>query len=605
MKKKVFLFVVSVIFIMLISAMLLPVGAEEPTEATEEEQLDVTDSYYFDRLSENQQKCYAYIKDYYDNYWQGEIDVRQIDILYWVGEDATDEECKQLNYDFMYAQLALEADYPLYNYFGDFGVSYHRHTEGDMAGKLEVILHIKSYNFVTEEMIIRADARIEQIATAVGEGDRYTRLRRMTAYLLDNTFYDPYLDAINYIGRPSCQKSGVDFDACAYGVLLKNIAMCEGFTDAVKVLCDELGIPCIIMGNAAHAWNLVQMEDGKWYRLDITNACRLGWDGDLSQTLDEYFEQIFLNNNTVQADLGAYDFPYMLSLNNVPLVTDFPEHAEGQYVYSGDETDFSYEDVQSTYMPEWSKFIYHVNFDGITCTIFDYEGKESGDLIIPESIDGYTVIAIDEYAFYYCTGFTGRLVIPDTVQSIGRGAFAGCYNLTSVEFPEGLYDIGVGAFIGCKGLKEIALPDRLGRIEKYAFCDCDSLELVTFGRHVFEIDATAFGGIDAPLMMKAPDGSAAYEYAQQKNLAFEVYGEMCAFEDADGKWDFDEMKGEYWRLVEEVVHFHVCEHGARFDYEEHSLDIESANCGDVCADCGANFCRGFGYTHTAPQRKNK
>ena len=87
-------------------------------------------------------------------------------------------------------------------------------------------------------------------------------------------------------------------------------------------------IPCIIMGNAKHAWNLVQMDDGKWYRLDITNACRLGWDGDLPATPDDYFADTFLNNNTLLNIVGTYNDPYMISLNNVPLVTEFPEHAE-------------------------------------------------------------------------------------------------------------------------------------------------------------------------------------------------------------------------------------------------------------------------------------
>jgi transglutaminase/protease-like cytokinesis protein 3 len=61
-------------------------------------------------------------------------------------------------------------------------------------------------------------------------------------------------------------------------LLLENIAICDGFADTVKVLCNELNIPCIIMANAGHAWNLVQMEDGKWYRLDMTNAAGYGPD---------------------------------------------------------------------------------------------------------------------------------------------------------------------------------------------------------------------------------------------------------------------------------------------------------------------------------------
>ena len=604
MKKRVLLFVVSIILIMMI-ATLLPVGAQESTEAAdpaEQEQLDVTDSYYYDRLNETQQTYYTYLKNYFDD-WQGGAEVHEFELLTWTGSDMSDEERTAIFEELIYAQMALYADEPLYEVIGrirDDGYTY-----CDEEDVYHLMYRFGILESVTQDMKNRADARIEQIVAAVGEGDRYTRLRRMTAYLLDNTFYDPYTYEINGEGRPDAQKSGADLDTNVYGLLLKNIAVCDGFADSVKLLCNELDIPCIIMGNAGHAWNLVQMEDGSWYRLDITAFCKEGWDGERFFTTDFYFDFIFLNNDFIHS--FGYDDPYMISLNNVPLVTEFPEHAEGQYVYTGNETNFSYSDVQSAYKPEWSKFIYRVNFDGTTCTILDYEGKESGDLIIPESIDGYTVIAIDEYAFYYCTGFTGRLVIPDTVQSIGRGAFAGCYNLTSVEFSDGLYDIKDGAFIGCKGLRELVLPDLLGRFSKYAFYDCDSLELVTFGRHVFEIDQTAFGEINAQLMMKAPEGSVAQQYAQQNGLAFEVYGEMCSFEDADGIWDFDEMKDSYWRLVAELVHFHTCEHGARFDYEAHSIDIESesANCGAVCDDCGAHFCRGFGFTHAAPKRINK
>lgn len=56
--------------------------------------------------------------------------------------------------------------------------------------------------------------------------------------------------------------------------------VCEGYSRAMKVLCDEMGIPCILMagyaadspsGNpAGHMWNYIQMDNGKWYALDAT-----------------------------------------------------------------------------------------------------------------------------------------------------------------------------------------------------------------------------------------------------------------------------------------------------------------------------------------------
>lgn len=54
--------------------------------------------------------------------------------------------------------------------------------------------------------------------------------------------------------------------------------VCEGYARAFKILCDEMGIPCILMSGTAflgsnsggHMWNYVQMEDGKWYAIDVT-----------------------------------------------------------------------------------------------------------------------------------------------------------------------------------------------------------------------------------------------------------------------------------------------------------------------------------------------
>lgn len=55
--------------------------------------------------------------------------------------------------------------------------------------------------------------------------------------------------------------------------------VCEAYSRAFKVLCDRLNIPCVLVdgissdiyGNSGgHMWNYVQMEDGKWYAVDVT-----------------------------------------------------------------------------------------------------------------------------------------------------------------------------------------------------------------------------------------------------------------------------------------------------------------------------------------------
>lgn len=60
----------------------------------------------------------------------------------------------------------------------------------------------------------------------------------------------------------------------AYGALIEGIAVCEGYSEAFKLLCDRAGIDCIIvtgeLDGVGHAWNRVRIND-KWYDVDVTN----------------------------------------------------------------------------------------------------------------------------------------------------------------------------------------------------------------------------------------------------------------------------------------------------------------------------------------------
>ena len=50
--------------------------------------------------------------------------------------------------------------------------------------------------------------------------------------------------------------------------------VCEGYARALKLVCDELGIPCILVGGTGngenHLWNYVRLENGYWYAIDVT-----------------------------------------------------------------------------------------------------------------------------------------------------------------------------------------------------------------------------------------------------------------------------------------------------------------------------------------------
>ena len=63
----------------------------------------------------------------------------------------------------------------------------------------------------------------------------------------------------------------------AYGALVNGVAVCEGYSRAMQLLCDKAGIPCtVIYGKSegiGHMWNIINPGDG-WYHLDVT------WDDD-------------------------------------------------------------------------------------------------------------------------------------------------------------------------------------------------------------------------------------------------------------------------------------------------------------------------------------
>jgi hypothetical protein len=82
------------------------------------------------------------------------------------------------------------------------------------------------------------------------------------------------------------------------------------------------------------------------------------------------------------------------------------------------------------------------------------EWKTDHEVVIPEKIDGMPVTEIGKNAFEGYNEFTS-IIIPNSVTTIGESAFKRCSKLATITIPNSVTDIGDSAFESCIGLKNI------------------------------------------------------------------------------------------------------------------------------------------------------
>ena len=85
-----------------------------------------------------------------------------------------------------------------------------------------------------------------------------------------------------------------------------------------------------------------------------------------------------------------------------------------------------------------------------------------------------------------------KIIVPDSIKSIGYDAFFDCTNLTSINISDSVKSIGCDAFFGCGNLKSIIIPNSVKKIESCAFYDCRSLTSIIISNSVKSIKHGAF-----------------------------------------------------------------------------------------------------------------
>ena len=164
--------------------------------------------------------------------------------------------------------------------------------------------------------------------------------------------------------------------------------------------------------------------------------------------------------------IGEDAFSICRGLTSVTIGNSVTSLGEGAFYHCKDLTSIIVEDANSTYDSR-------DNCNAIIETATNTLIAGCQNTTIPNS-----VTSIGEGAFVYCSGLTS-VTIPNSVTSIGNGAFAECSSLTSVTIGNSVTTIEYAAFMSCDALTSITIPNSVTSIGEYAFYECSKLTLVT------------------------------------------------------------------------------------------------------------------------------
>ena len=114
-----------------------------------------------------------------------------------------------------------------------------------------------------------------------------------------------------------------------------------------------------------------------------------------------------------------------------------------------------------------------------------------------------------------------NLRIESGVTIIGRCAFDGCENLTSVSISSSVTTFDWRAFAGCSSLPSIIMPNNLTSIKMGAFSDCRSLISILIPKNVTFLDDSAFEGCSNLASITVEDGNLYFDSRNNCNAIIE------------------------------------------------------------------------------------
>lgn len=130
-----------------------------------------------------------------------------------------------------------------------------------------------------------SDNQIEEINKKIDKYISKLKINKMSDEEKIKWAHDFIIDRNKYDKEAIKKGSGDAYSA--YGALVGNKAICQGYAEAIAIVLDRFDIPNILISNDLHIWNLVYVNN-KWYHLDATWDDPILYNGKQTKIYDYY-----------------------------------------------------------------------------------------------------------------------------------------------------------------------------------------------------------------------------------------------------------------------------------------------------------------------------
>ena len=144
------------------------------------------------------------------------------------------------------------------NYVHPYNGFKHIEIQYTSSGQVDVLI-TRSYS---EDEIKVINEKVNNIYSRIinENSDVIDKIKIVHDYIINNSKYDS--------GRSDYNMTTYKSDL-AYGPLLQGYGICGGYSDAMALFLEKMGITNYKVSSDTHVWNAVLL-DGKWYHLDLT-----------------------------------------------------------------------------------------------------------------------------------------------------------------------------------------------------------------------------------------------------------------------------------------------------------------------------------------------